>query len=210
MFYIVGVNHRVQGKQKETADTEDQVKFRKCLVEIIDKVKPAVAAEEYSQYALSQLGKDNGAEHEALAKDVAESVKVAHRFCDPEPEVRKKMGYLEGTAIARQIFMRDTKNLSNAEINDLAFAIEVARFWPVRENFWLSQLDDVKHQDLVFVCDEAHIDSFIKLLGRSHIGARIVERHIGVTQRDDEWWNRVLTYLTLHPELRDKPLKDLI
>lgn len=210
MFYIIGVAHRVQCRQKDTADSGDQTKFRECLVETIDRVKPVIVAEEYSQYALRQLGSDNGAEYEAVAKNVAESLRVAHRFCDPEPEVREKMGYLEGTEIARQIFMHDTKNLSNDEINDLAFAIEVARFWPLREDFWLSQLEDVKNQDLVFVCGEAHIDSFMELLSGSRIDSSVVARGIGVTKRDDEWWNRIVSYLAMHPELYDQPLDALI
>jgi len=204
MFYIIGVAHRVQCRQGNTADSEDQKNYRQCLEETVRAVKPVVVAEEYSRHALKQLEKSNGAEYESIARAVAESLVVEHRFCDPEPEARARLGYREGTEIALQIFMHDAENRSNSEINDRGFAIEVARYWPIREKYWLDQLDDVKQQDLVFVCGDAHIESFGELLIRNSIGSTIVGRHFGVTQRDDEWWNRTRSYLEAHPELYEE------
>jgi hypothetical protein len=210
MFYIIGVAHRVQCKQKDAADSEDQKKFRHCLADITVRSKPVVVAEECSQHTLKQLEKDNGAEYESVTKAVADSLDVKHRYCDPEPEARAKIGYREGTEIALHIAMHNTENLSNAEVNDRGFAIEVAKYWPVREKFWLDQLDDVKHRDLVFVCGDAHIDSFRELLKRNHIDSTVVAQHVGVTPSDDDWWNRTRKYLEVHPELRDQPIDSLI
>jgi hypothetical protein len=201
MFYIIGVAHRAQAKQKRNEDTEEQKHFRKCLAEAIERFKPALIAEEFSEWTLQQLLKDKKAEHESLTKAIADSVKVGHRFCDPDDKARAKMQYVEGTTLGLQIFMRNDENLSNDECSDRGFAIEIARYWPLRERYWLDQLGDVKDKDVVFVCGDAHVESFRELLNRDGINSTIVARHIGVTSSDDAFWDRVKRYLASHPEL---------
>lgn len=73
----------------------------------IAEITPVLAAEEFSQYALAKLTKETGLQHESLTKLIAESAKVAHRFCDPDAEARKRLGYVEGTQLALAIAMNN-------------------------------------------------------------------------------------------------------
>ena len=99
--------------------------------------------------------------------------------------------------------MKDNEGLSTAEVNLRGFAIEVARYWPRRGKCWLEQLADVCDKDVVFVCGDAHVESFSELLTRNAINSKVLARHIGVTKDDDEFSKRVLVYLEAHPELRN-------
>src|SRR5260370_20334070 len=134
MFYIIGVAHQVQFKQEGADDSEDQKQFCNALASAIERFKPALVGEEFSEHALKQ----QGADYESLTKAVANSLRVEHRFCDPDADTRAKLKYREGTEIALEL--TSDRSLSNAEINDRGFAIEVAKYWPIREKFWLDQL----------------------------------------------------------------------
>ena len=48
------------------------------------------------------------------------------------------------------IAMSDITGLSNAEVNNRGFAVEVAKYWPLREQFWLDQLSDARDDDIIF------------------------------------------------------------
>ena len=65
----------------------------------------------------------------------------------------------------------------------------------------MDQLGDVLDRDIIFVCGDVHIETFRELLKKKKIDSRVLSRHIGVTQRDDEFWNQVLAYLKAHPAL---------
>jgi hypothetical protein len=166
MFYLIGVAHRVQSKPKGAANTPQQKEFRELLTNNIKQLTPVLIGEEFSEYALRKLSKETGVEHESLTKQIADLSEVPHRFCDPDAEARKKMAYVEGSQLALELAMGDNQ-FSNAEINDRGFAIEVAKFWPRREQFWLQQLGDVLDKEVIFVFGEMHVESFGMLLRKS-------------------------------------------
>jgi hypothetical protein len=202
MFHLIGVAHRVQSKKKGEELSADQKEYVKRLGDAIKTVKPALVAEEFSEHALQKLSKDNGTEFESITRPAAESCDVKYRGCDPDDAARKKIGYLEGSDIALRIAMSDDGNgLSNAEINDCGFATEVAKYWPLREAFWLGELRDVLDKEVVFVCGDGHIESFRELLKRNKVDSDVLHQGIGVSQRDAEFWRGVIRYLQAHPEL---------
>ena len=203
MFYLIGVAHRVQSKQKHAADSDGQKEFRDCISRAIEQFTPVLVAEEFSDYALRKLSEERGIQEESVTKVIAESLKVEHRFCDPDAEDRARMGYIEGTWLALDIAMNNCEGFSNDEINSRGFAIEAAKYWPLREQFWLGKLGDVLDKNVVFACGDVHIESFRMLLKQNNVDSIVLARHIGVTQGEDESWNRVMAYLEAHPELRD-------
>ena len=203
MFHLIGVAHRVQSKKKGEELSADQKELVKRLGDAIKTVKPALVAEEFSEHALQKLSKDNGTEFEPITRPAAESCDVKYRGCDPDDAARKKIGYVEGSDITLRIAMSaDGNGLSNAEINNRGFATEVAKYWPLREKFWLDQLGDVLDKSVIFICGDAHLESFQQLVAGKAIESQIIARHIGVNQSDDAFWGRVLAYVSAHPELK--------
>lgn len=99
-----------------------------------------------------------------------------------------------------EIFMRDREDLSADEIYAKGQAIEIARYFPIRERFWLDRLADHWNDAVVFICGDGHIESFGRLLQKTLIPFQIVERGIGLTEADRRM-ELAIRYLKDHPEL---------
>jgi hypothetical protein len=185
--------------QKGGTETDAQSEFRACLDSAIWTFFPTVVAEELSEYALREMSGARGMPQESLTKKVADAAGFAHRFCDPDDKERKKMGYVEGSALTIDMIMRGTFPDEEAKLR--GSAIEVAKYWPRREQFWLDRLSDVVTKDVVFVCGDAHVERFQELLQKNGINSDVVGRHFGVTPYDDQKWADTKAYLAKHPEL---------
>lgn len=201
MFHLIGVSHRAQMKDKDAEETEFQKDFRACLEQAIKEIRPALVAEELSDYALKKVGLAKGKEQVSLTKEIADLASVKHRFCDPNDIARLKMGYVEGSQIALNLALTSGEDLSNEEINLRGFATEIVRHWPSREKFWLDQLGDACRKTVIFVCGDAHVESFRALLKQHDIDSSIVKRHIGVTEYDDKFSDAIQTYIQRRPDL---------
>src|SRR6266849_3285065 len=95
MFYLIGVDHRVQAKSNGSELSEEQRQFCECLENAIKETKPALVAEEYSAQALEICARRTGLEHESVTQQVARSFGIEHRFCDPDSDARKEMEYVD-------------------------------------------------------------------------------------------------------------------
>jgi len=202
MFHLIGVAHRVQSKPKGSDDSEEQKAYRDCLSEAVRRISPVVVGEEFSEHALREAGKAARTGHVSLTKTVADSLGISHRFCDPEPQARREMGYVEGGQLFPRLLIE--ANLDNEEAESRAFSIEITKYWPLREKYWLEQLVDVADREVIFVCGDAHLESFGALLAEIGIESAVFARRIGLNQGDDAFWSRIMAYLAAHPELRAK------
>jgi hypothetical protein len=198
MLHIIGVDHRyAQARSRGAKATETQQTFTRLLMQTILEVHPTFVSEEDSEEALA------GRQQISIAKELADAQGIEHRFCDPTSEQRRALRYKDGQTLEIEIIMHDDQGLSNEEIHLKARAIELGRYFPIRERFWLGRLDGCRDHDVIFVCGDAHVESFTALLEREGIQHRIVERGIGVSEADHEDFCRIVAYLTAHPELRN-------
>src|SRR5258708_6266900 len=196
MLHIIGLNHRAQARTPGSELTDEQRLLSDCLLRTIEQVSPAFVAEEDSEEALTKRGKVS------IAQEIADKKRIEHRFCDPTDSQRKTIGYRDGQSLEVEMFMQDREGMSNDEIFCKTRAIEIGRYFPIRERFWLQRLDGCKNIDAVFICGDLHIDSFVKLLDMEGVEYKVVERRIGVTEEDARFY-RALEYLVEHPELAD-------
>ena len=130
---------------------------------------------------------------------MADEKGIEHRFCDPTQEERVAIGYMDCRAIWQQ---RMGEMLPGNELYMKAQAIEIACYFPIREQFWLEKLDGCRNESVIFVCGDGHIETFCKLLERESIEHEVVKRGIGRDGRDDEFY-RAVQYLKEHPELSE-------
>lgn len=195
MFHIIGVAHRAQAVAPCHALNDEQKLLSSVLTEIVQQVGPALIAEEQSQEGLGQ--------NISIPQRIAQEKGIEHRFCDPNQLQRTAMGYRDRIAIGQQIFFSDEGwVLSPAEIDAKAGAIEFARYFPLRERFWLEQIQDRAHLELAFICGDAHVEGFTTLLNTKGISHRIWEREIGVNDEDRMTFGNAMKYLEQHPEIR--------
>jgi hypothetical protein len=198
MLHIIGVAHRAQSLTPGAEETEAQQAFTRRLNRIIQEVGPAFIAEQDSEEALAERHATS------IAKRIADEKGIDHRFCDPTRSLRDALHYTDGMTIEEQMHMGDAEGLSDAEIHLKARAIELGRYFPIREHFWLERLVGCLDQDTIFACGDAHIETFTGLLDRQGIPYKIIERGIGVTAAAREDFRRIVDYLTAHPQLTNR------
>ena len=138
MLSIIGVAHRAQARKLNSEVTESQRAFASCLRQILEQAKPKFVAEEHSIEALAELGEIS------IAKELADEQGIEHRFCDPTRTERLAVGYKDGQSLQLEWFMRgEESQLPPDELRLKAYAIEIARYFPIRERFWLERLNFV-------------------------------------------------------------------
>jgi hypothetical protein len=195
MLHIIGLNHRAQAVRIGKELTDEQRRFSDCLLRTIEQVRPALIAEEDSEDTLRRR------QSVSIAKGIADEKGVEHRFCDPTIDERREMAYQEGAQLELRFFMSDF-DLSADENFCKAHAIEIGRYFPMRERFWMNRLNGIRDVDAIFICGDLHIEaeSFRKILEAENVPYRIVERGIGATQEDARY-HHAIQYLAEHPEL---------
>ena len=193
MLHILGVAHRAQSRKQMSQLTTPQEDFSSALVRAIEDAHPSFIAEEDNEQFLAERGEIS------LSKQIADEKQIEHRFCDPNTKDRCAIGYKNFMSIALDLWMVEPE-LSNDELTCKARAIEIAQYFPLREQFWLDRLQGCRDVDGIFTCGDIHIESFSKLLGTEHIPYGIAHRGIGVNEKDEPYY-RASAYLAQHPEL---------
>lgn len=192
MIHLIGVAHRAQSVTPEDQLNESQQRLSNRLSGLVKEVKVELVAEEQS---LESLGSDL-----SIPQRFAQDAGIEHRFCDPDSKQRASMGYRDRQSIGIDLFIGgDGWNLSPTELDAKAGAIEIVRYFPMRERFWLERLGDRLHSEIAFVCGDAHVEGFV--LTEWGIPCRVVDRAIGVNDEDRYSLEIALAYLAKHPEL---------
>lgn len=192
MIYILGVAHRAQAKRPEVQKTAAQDYFESCLRSTILEVHPAFVGEEDNEKFLADRGEIS------ISKQVADEFGIEHRFCEPNNNERSAIGSRNYQSIALDLWMAE--NVMNDELELKARAIEIVRYFPIRERFWLQRLAGCRAEVAIFTCGDIHLKSFGVLLQTEGISFKIKKRGIGVSEEDDSYY-RALQYLEAHPEV---------
>jgi hypothetical protein len=195
MFFIIGLAHREQCSGDGNPHTPAQMKYVAALETLIRRVRTSCIAEEDSEEALASR------KCASLAKPVAKAFGIEHRLRDPTMEERREIGYRDSSYLQANLFMHDDRNMTQQEIRAKARALEIAKYWRVREDFWLRKLNDLNSDDVIFVCGDGHVETFTALLGEKGIPFEIVEMGIGVNEDDDAEMAAGRQYLREHPEI---------
>ncbi len=197
MLYIIGLSHFAQSRKPGSEKTEGQNAYTAVLDQLIKDVKPIFVAEEHSEEALTHRNEVS------IAKELADASGIEHRFCDPTEAQRTSMGYVQGGFIFQHFLMGGNNQLSKEEARVKADAIEMGRYFPVREQFWLDGLNGCIEKNAIFVCGYGHINSFTRLLDSKGIPNKVVASDVAVTEEERDRIERSTQYLSEHPELRD-------
>lgn len=195
MIYILGVAHRAQSRKPGGQKTEAQQFFEFCLRRTVLEVRPAFIGEEDNEDFLADRGEIS------IAEEIAVELGIEHRFCEPNKKERSAIGSKNFMTIA--LDLAHTESLSNDELECKARAVEIARYFPVRERSWLERLKDCRSAVCIFVCGDVHLRSFGSLLTTEGIPFEVKERGIGVNEEDRPYY-RALEYLEAHPEINQE------
>ena len=199
-IHLIGVNHTTaQSSPDGNPQTEDQKAYIEVLTNVIREVGATYVAEEYSEEAEAETGRLS------LTPKVASENGAKHRFCDPNQEQRRQIRYLGHQELHLQIWMHDSnRNISNEEAQAKAWALSLGKYFERRERFWLKEIADLWEETFIFICGDAHVDTFGKLLEAEGWQVHIAARGIGITDENRRNIADGLRYLEDHPEILDE------
>jgi|HubBroStandDraft_5_1064220.scaffolds.fasta_scaffold184391_1 hypothetical protein len=192
MFHLIGVNHKVSYLESGLTPTTEQVLFANCLKNAIATLKPTLIAEEQNQEWLK------GKSSITVALALASNVRVL--LCDPGKCERRTMGYRASYDLQsslRKAFPR----LSASEIEIRAEAIEVAREYGKREEYWLNAISGEDVTTTIFICGDAHIDGFRNRLLDRGIPSEVIARELGMTDEQRKTFAKVKCILSRNPSI---------
>jgi hypothetical protein len=176
MIYLIGLAHRVQAVRIGEDKTPGHLEFELWLRKAIENTRAAFIAEEDSEEALA----DPDRNAESIAQSVAWEMGIEHKFCDPTQDQRQAIGYIDGQTLQLQLFLRDQTGMSDDEIKLRGLATEIAQYFPIRERFWFDHLPCHVGRNGIFICGDAHVDSFSALLREEDVEAHAIVRGLGL------------------------------
>jgi hypothetical protein len=193
MFYLIGVEHGVQSIPVTGIETPNHTEYRVCLEQAIHTYKPAVVGEEYNKDAFARAEFVKREPQEFLTRKIAERAGTMHVLCDPDLKTRMAIGY-QSPYCWLQLIDKLAEPVPDSETEWLSKGLEIVFDIPIREQYWLNQLKPFLEKDIIFVCGDAHVESFADLLGSQKILSSVVKRKIGMTpeliqQSDSELQN---------------------
>jgi hypothetical protein len=199
-IHLIGVNHtHAQSSPSGEPETAIQRNYVDTLAKIIRDINAKYVAEEYSEEA------EKDSERLSLTPRVARVNSAQHRFCDPTQKERMQIGYIGAQKVHQYISMHDDDwNISNDEARRKSWALDIGKYFELRERFWLDKIVDLKEETVVFVCGDAHIETFGKLLETAGWQVHMAARGIGITDEDHRNVEEGLQYLKEHPEILNK------
>ena len=154
MIIVIGTRHPIQ-----IADLE----LKPFLESQCQKLNVRAVAEEMSQEALAE--KNCVA---SIPMQVASTLRIPHRFCDPNRTQRDELKILQENDIRISAF---PSKLSESEV-----ATRLAESYAKREQYWLEQLRGLNLWPVLFVCGADHVASFCDLLEQEAIVAHVAAK----------------------------------
>jgi hypothetical protein len=197
VIHLIGVEHSVQSIAIGAKETADQTRYRCCLEEAIERYRPLVVAEEYSEDALNRATYLHGPQ-EFFTGKIAARLGVKHRLCDTSIKAKCLLGCQTAAGWKKLLPRRLEGHDDLAGHACLPEGLEVVKDFPLRENYWLEQLNDVLHEEVVFVSGDYHVDTFGARLESIGVKSAVVARQIGMEAELIDQNRKVREYVGRH------------
>jgi hypothetical protein len=188
VVFLIGCDHVAaqtypEGSELDNPRNSTQREFRELLIRAIEKHHPFLIAEEYHPEFLKRR------RQRSVAVEVASEVNISHRFCDPSLEDRERLGISDGPPCAPPGWDNREKRMQEYFLSE----------WPIREEFWISQLGEDIHKNVLFVFGAGHRETLRRRLERRAIEVKILEKRFGVS---NIWDGDFPAYRAAYRELR--------
>jgi hypothetical protein len=164
---LVGTDHNFQ-RPVNGKHTEGIAQFRIRIQELCLQYHLAAIAEEMSVSALAEYNLT-----ESVAQQVCALLSLRHQFSDPPSrEERYKLGIRQDNDIRAEHLLSDS---TQEQIEADVLARGRVPSDRIREQFWLSRVQELDVWPLLFICGANHFTSFSALLKEN--GIQVVEAH---------------------------------
>lgn len=162
--HLIGLNHSYQYRGCRDVNWEA---FDACLFSFCRSAAVLLIAEELSEESIEKWA-FRGAQG-SVAKAVASRLGIEHQFCDPSPLERKVLGIPSTDELKSRLGIGMAMTHEQAALLDS----KEKEYWPMREQFWMTKLQEGKVERCAFILGSRHVDSFFVLLSSHGIGAYV-------------------------------------
>ena len=174
MIHLIGVDHFKAQRNKRGLDLTDIQRHYQSVVEsAIASIHPDLLAEEDHP---SYLCEDDA---ESILQPIAQSHGIAHLFVEADRATQKKLGYKTVDMIKALLIARGDGSATAAS------AHKIAHQFPIRERFWLGELNRTGANNVLLVCGDLHLTTFTNLLATEGIPYGILAVRVGVDAAND-------------------------
>jgi hypothetical protein len=175
MIYITGIDHLVQYNGPVPPELLEE--FKEYIAAKIKELNITLIAEEFNEEFLHDVF--NAAE--GTAETAAAESGTSHLYCDPDAAEREALGIAYYADVMDMV--KERHGISEKFIMDMELrrvveqetALEVKKFWPVRERFWLNKLKGRLDENILFLCGHEHVRGFSELLRGEGVSAAVIE-----------------------------------
>ena len=179
MVHLVGCRHSVQTFNPVSAYfPRAQASFKGFLRDQILRYSISLVAEELAEPHDCDPNRPNRRPLSSVARDLVNELQkttdVEHRYCEPCPAEKARLGIGRGLPFIDDPCNRDLKRLIRSERE--AHLHDIAHRWPIREKFWVEKLSKDLHREVLFVCGALHRCTFRNRLRELDIETNVITR----------------------------------
>lgn len=157
---LIGTSHEYQRPVPEHA-SQGPEPFRALVATTCQQQGVKAVAEEMSLDALERHGA-----RESVCKQVAGTLGIPHRYCDPSIEEQQALG------VAEEGDIRMSGYFANRSREEIDAAVRTSD--AIRERYWLEHLLNLDSWPVLFVCGANHTEPFRELLQAHGIEVRVL------------------------------------
>jgi hypothetical protein len=174
LIHLIGVDHfKAQRKICGLELTELQWQYQATVESAIQSLHPDLLAEEDHPSYLAQDGA------ESILQPIARSHGIPHLFVEADRAMQRKLGYKTVDMIKALLIARGDGSTTAAS------AHKIAHQFPIRERFWLTELDRTAANNVLLVCGDLHFTTLTNLLAAEGIPHSILAERVGVDTAND-------------------------
>lgn len=174
MIHLIGVDHfKAQRKKRGLELTDMQRHYQSVVESAIASIHPDLLAEEDHP---SYLSEDDA---ESILQPMARSHGIPHLFVEADRAMQKKLGYKTVDMIKALLIARGDGSATAAS------AHKIAHQFPIRERFWLTEVNRTAAKNVLLICGDLHLTTFTNLLAGEGMPYNILAERVGVDAAND-------------------------
>ena len=176
-IYLIGCDHHAEQTYRilKPPDAKHR-EFRRVLRKAVQDHNPDLIAEEYHPDFL------RSSRRQSIALEVASDVRICHPFCDLSQDERNERGigpdFPWSWIPSDQSLFRQPNHLGRIS-NYVWHKHDIAHRFPIREDFWISQLQNDVDRTVIFICGAMHVPTFKERLEGKNIKTIVIAEFLG-------------------------------
>lgn len=140
-------------------------RFRSLLRTVCKRFRAQAIAEEFCEEWVKQRKRK-----ESVCLQEARSLKLHHRYCDPDTLERQQLGIRDRADVQHELQLERSEQNVPKEILHAAYRKEDEK----REHCWLEELRSLNVWPVVFVCGAYHVEWFRQLLESEGLSCEVI------------------------------------